>query len=461
MKRGVGMKGALYALIVIISISGRGILAAQGDAESPEIPVPITRLYEAVRAGDMQKMRTLLHEGVDLRHPACTGLLHTAVEFDNADSLRQLLESGMHANERPVSYNGETALHMAVSKGKQELVNLLLDGGALPDLLADEALTQGLTPLHYAVIGNDLLMVKLLLDRGASVSTTSFDGRSTLYIAVQQGRYRVVHLLLARGVSVQAGDASGDTPLHAAVELAAGECGADSQDANDPEACRSCLVRLLLRNGAGVNARGTGGNSPLHTAIGRNCLEIVKLLIGDGADVYARNDRGDSPLLVAYREEKTEIIAYFRAIGTRFDADPGLVRFQAAQRHYEFERRQTELFERFLYVGLPIAYVAGSIYLREFHYRYAPQNNPLAPVHGIAAAAVYGCLGGGLLGVALGFPFGSDTAMVILGLTGAVAGIIGGIYLGARNVDGIERGRVLYYSGTSLVLLVPLFYLQF
>ncbi len=462
-----GKRSAMHRVLALILAAGvlaTGMPVRAQDRETGEapdeelvdVPESVTRIFEAVRAGDDARLRAALAAGADLKHPACRSLLHAAVEFDSAAAIPVLLAAGAPAGERLEEYRGETALHLAVRKGSRELASLLLDGGAPANIQGDENHSDGLTPLQCAVEANDLECMKLLLEKGADANMRSYDGRTPLFIAVQQGRYRAAAALIAAKARLQEGDESGRTPLHQAVKMAVDECLTDAGETNSPEKCPLCMIRLLLRAGADVNARGGEGNSPLHEAVYGKCLPVVKHLVEMGANVNARNDRGESPLFLAHRWDSPEIRDYLHSCGKRLSPDPELARYLREERFREWERKQDEIRDRALYLGLPIAYAAGSVYLREFHYRHDPRNNPIAPVNGMASTIAFSAAAGGLLGVLLGLPTERWESIAWAGVTGLALGIAGGIYLGARNLDGIERSRALYYSGASMVFVVPL-----
>ena len=64
---------------------------------------------------------------------------------------------------------GNTPLMLAAEKGSGEVVNFLLEQGAVADAKADN----GFTPLMFAAMGGHAELVKLFLDKGAATSTWS------------------------------------------------------------------------------------------------------------------------------------------------------------------------------------------------------------------------------------------------------------------------------------------------
>ena len=90
--------------------------------------------------------------------------------------------------------NGTTALHQAVFQNHHDIVNLLIERGADPNI-GDENVW---TPLHWAVERRRMDMVKLLLNRGADPNKISKQW-TPLHRAVQNGCKSTVQLLLNKG----------------------------------------------------------------------------------------------------------------------------------------------------------------------------------------------------------------------------------------------------------------------
>lgn len=95
------------------------------------------------------------------------------------------------------NHKGETALHLAASKGDVEGVRKLLAQGADPNL-KDNA---GWTPLHEACNVGHLGVVEELLQQGALLNTPGYQNDSPLHDAIRSGHIAVVKLLVERGAS--------------------------------------------------------------------------------------------------------------------------------------------------------------------------------------------------------------------------------------------------------------------
>src|ERR1700738_2968507 len=90
--------------------------------------------------------------------------LRQAVRSGDIASTQAILATGFNPNTR--DNLGATALHDAVWTGQLELVRLLLEHGADPNIPHAEGLS---TPLHYAAIKGNAAIAAMLLDHGADI----------------------------------------------------------------------------------------------------------------------------------------------------------------------------------------------------------------------------------------------------------------------------------------------------
>jgi ankyrin repeat protein len=126
---------------------------ARGE-EEPEMST-VTALHDAVKHGDLTRIRTLL--AVDSRlansrsetDPRGTYPLHVAAEFGQAAAARLLLEFGADVSLLD-NENDAIALGWAAFFGRPEVVAVLLDAGSDPS----QRNKHGLTALACAVGGS-------------------------------------------------------------------------------------------------------------------------------------------------------------------------------------------------------------------------------------------------------------------------------------------------------------------
>lgn len=108
------------------------------------------------------------------------------------------------------TYEGTSALHKASWKGHVDIVKLLLNNGADPNILSRD----NSTPLSEASYGGHTEIVKLLLEKEADVNIASNDGSTPLMGASHNGFIEIVKLLLDKDANVNATDDYGYTALY-------------------------------------------------------------------------------------------------------------------------------------------------------------------------------------------------------------------------------------------------------
>ena len=189
-------------------------------------------IREALAGGQVEKIEYLLDTGADLHYTdphgyeAMLHLVHGRDIRQDADLLpaaRLLLSRGAAPN--PVSTYGESPLRQAVSVGRFDLVQLLLEAGVTPqvsgwtdvvlvllfDTMAalrphlrvgadlDTADQLGLTPFHLAVLLGNVEKAALLVEAGADWTRPTDRGQSAAGLAIEAGRPEMLAWLLSRG----------------------------------------------------------------------------------------------------------------------------------------------------------------------------------------------------------------------------------------------------------------------
>lgn len=162
-----------------------------------------------------------------------------------------------------VSLNGGTPLTIAADKGHVKILQMLLDGGADPNLLnqvQDSA-------LGYAASKGFVKIVKILLEKGADPNLVLHDQLIALFAATSTANDEIVKLLLEAGTNVNHQDINGNTPL---IQTSVKN--------------NETIIKLLLDHGADPNLLGIGGISPLSLTISSNNETVVKMLLDSGAN---------------------------------------------------------------------------------------------------------------------------------------------------------------------------------
>jgi ankyrin repeat protein len=232
-------------------------------------------LIDAVKAQDLQAVRTLLKQEVNVNATEADGFtaLHWAAQRNHLPLVELLLGAGANA-VASTRYN-ITPLYLAATNGNAAMIERLLAAGADPNGTAAE----GQTMLMTAALSGKADAVRLLLTRGAKVDTREpYRGQTALMWAAAEGNTAAIDVLLEAGADLAAKSTGGFTPLLFAVRNAHIEAA----------------VALLTR-GANVNDVAPDGSSALSLAAVNAYFELASVLLEHGANPNLPDPRA-SPL---------------------------------------------------------------------------------------------------------------------------------------------------------------------
>ncbi|KAL5171757.1 putative ankyrin repeat protein [Glycine soja] len=222
-------------------------------------------------------------------------ILAQLVHDGSIDEIRQVLEHSEHTWKKAVDsvdQNGDTLLHVAISKRRPDLVQLLLEFNA--DVESKNR--SGETALESACSSGEELIVELLLAHKANTERTESSSLGAIHLSAREGHVEVLRLLLMKGARVDSLTKDGYTALHLAVR----------------EGLRDC-VRLLLANEGRTDIRDSrDGDTCLHVAAGVGDESMVKLLLNKGANKEVRNFKGETAYDVAVEKGKASVFDALR-----------------------------------------------------------------------------------------------------------------------------------------------------
>jgi len=210
-----------------------------------------TPLMVAIISSNSLAALQLIRAGADVHRASRSGrtAIYMAVEKGLVDVVRALVrEGGVDVNARATAEHVDgLLLTIAIIYGRREVVGLLLDLGAEPNVM--ESISRN-TPLMAAVMLDDYWSANKLLDRGADPTSLSAQGRTLLYVAAEKGNAEMIRLIAQdKRIDINSpatSEPSGLYALHVAILLQ-----------------KTDAVHQLLKLGADIHVRDSQGRSAI------------------------------------------------------------------------------------------------------------------------------------------------------------------------------------------------------
>ncbi|HEY4815051.1 MAG TPA: ankyrin repeat domain-containing protein [Chthoniobacterales bacterium] len=180
---------------------------------------------------------------------------------------------------------GYTGLMVASERGRPDIIKLLLDHKADPNVTGRD----GTSALMLASENNQPEIVKSLIGRGADPNRQDNNGWTALLKAAYQGNAKCIEILAS----------------HTKLELDRALLVATLMERKD-------AVKALLDNGAEVDFRASDGRTPLILAAGKGNRAIVELLLQVGADASLTDQAGQTAQAVAAAKGFSDIAELLR-----------------------------------------------------------------------------------------------------------------------------------------------------
>lgn len=170
-------------------------------------------LIRAVQDEYTHQVMELLRRGADVDQAEDDGTtaLHVAVLRNREDIIDQLLKAG--ANPNALNEHGENVLFLVNDKDDNDLIKFVLQIGA--DI--NQVDRDGNTPLIRFANWDEDDRLKFFVDAGADLNVQNSDGNTALMVAARKGNDSAVKVLLAGGANPCMRNADGNTALELAL----------------------------------------------------------------------------------------------------------------------------------------------------------------------------------------------------------------------------------------------------
>jgi ankyrin repeat domain-containing protein 50 len=242
-------------------------------------------LLVASEAGHLPVVELLLEKGANVTaNPTGGSALHRAARNGHDEIVLLLLKGGASLDMKDVG--GCTALLLAAASGNGKVLSVLLKARASIEMKDNT----GMTPLLWAAANGHSELVGELLKAGSTIENESKNGRTALLWAAANGHQDVVRVLLEEKANFDHKDEEGG-PLHWAA-------GNGHQQA----------VLLLLRAGAYMDSRDVNGLTPLSWAARNGEIAVAKLLLEQGSNPNAVSKSLQTPLHLAAQNGQDDAV---------------------------------------------------------------------------------------------------------------------------------------------------------
>jgi ankyrin repeat protein len=254
--------GSNIRMVELLQQAGADVNAANAFDVHP--------IISAIKGEDEPMVRQLMSMGAHWRgvEKASWALFFCSAQNGLLEQVRLCILSRM-----PLQEEGRLVpLCGAAEKGHRSVVAALIATGA--NVNAQQPHTRE-TALHIAATQQKWEVMSDLIAAGADVNLANHEGITPLMEAARKNNTRICDLLLEHGAHHAVQNTKGMTALHIAASLAHEE---------------ACLA--LVKGGADINVPGKAGKRPLHSAAEGATPEFCMALIRMGADPFAVNNKG-------------------------------------------------------------------------------------------------------------------------------------------------------------------------
>lgn len=277
-KRKINMKFKILLLSLCLVFFMTGCGASSDEAQTPEMTKNMLKLrgfefnedgfFNAIRQNDTVAVKGFLDAGMNPNAKNRVGETALTFAVSNAE-LKTIKAVAEKADLNLQDGLGQSPIHLALSKEKDDVFNFLLEKGADVNVGGAKQKLKNQTVLYLAVARENEDLVRKLLERGANPNIADSDGGVPLAEACVRSRpnQEIVKMLIDKSADVNHQENNGATPL---IYVAANKSAA-------PET-RLAVVKMLLDAGADKKLKDKKGNTALDWANKQGNKDVAELL---------------------------------------------------------------------------------------------------------------------------------------------------------------------------------------
>lgn len=289
------------------------LVQRKSDVDARHAFAGSTPLHFAAEMGHPSVVRRLCHLGADVaaekRHGGTA--LHVAADTNNSAVAQALLEEPCGADPEAVLLGDTVPLYLAAGRGFDQVINVLLEGGANPDrtLWPQRPVAKGKRKgrAKSGQLSSAQANPAHLLP-GSDPSAPGWEagnGATALHNACENGHLKAVSALLDGGAR-QLSTMQGVTPLITALQYRHPGVASELLDHRMPAGV--------------VVASPADGQTALHIAAAYDYPEVVARILREGGSTAARDRRGRTPLDYSHGELTKWLLLRFHGREPRLDA---------------------------------------------------------------------------------------------------------------------------------------------
>ncbi len=251
-------------------------------------PIKKTLFFsDFAKEGNLDLLRLALLIGLPIEGKNLSGstLLNLAAQYEQFEIADYLVKHKAELNT--MNDKGISPLKFACLKHRLDLVHLLLDSGADPDLTDPETES---TALHFAAELGMPLIVRTLIQQEANPNKKNKFGQTPLILATQKKQIKVVFDLLHYKANIHCQAEDQRYPLYFAIESQFDD-----------------MVELLMKHEADPTLKGPKDWTCLHLAASLNRKKIFPILMASFSSISDPTKEGAKPLHIAIRNRADEI----------------------------------------------------------------------------------------------------------------------------------------------------------